>query len=134
MIRAAVLLGVILATCDAFSGFGGGPWIVREKASARVAQLAAKRLMLRMSSGQPDAGRGADEDIAAAYFRDKEAFQKQELEEAARPKKVFDQVDPTQEAWRAEKQRKKEEEEAAVEAKMAAWMKAAADKKAEEGA
>lgn len=91
-------------------------------------KLSSKAGILCMS-GQPDTGRGSDADVAAAYFREQEERKKKAEEEAAKPKKTLDFVDEGLEKWKAEKQAQKAEQDAAIEAKMAAWMKAAEEKK-----
>eukprot|EP00285_Hemiselmis_virescens_P010380 CAMPEP_0173380798 /NCGR_PEP_ID=MMETSP1356-20130122/3408_1 /TAXON_ID=77927 ORGANISM="Hemiselmis virescens, Strain PCC157" /NCGR_SAMPLE_ID=MMETSP1356 /ASSEMBLY_ACC=CAM_ASM_000847 /LENGTH=140 /DNA_ID=CAMNT_0014334505 /DNA_START=24 /DNA_END=446 /DNA_ORIENTATION=+ len=132
----AAIAASLFASADAFGGLGGPLGVLRTRQSASSAHVA---LQLRMSdrprsdSVQPDTGRGNEEDIAAAFFRDQEAQKVKEAEDALKPKRVFEEVDAEQEAWKAGKEKEKADQAAETEAKMQQWMKAAADKKAAEG-
>mmetsp|Transcript_39572 Transcript_39572/g.33421 ORF Transcript_39572/g.33421 Transcript_39572/m.33421 type:complete len:145 (+) Transcript_39572:58-492(+) len=83
---------------------------------------------------QAGSGRGNDADVAASYFAQKKKDEEATAAAAAAPKLSMDMSgDSEAAAWKLEKEQAKKEQEAATEAKMAMWMKAAADKKAAEG-
>mmetsp|Transcript_37769 Transcript_37769/g.92843 ORF Transcript_37769/g.92843 Transcript_37769/m.92843 type:complete len:129 (+) Transcript_37769:54-440(+) len=124
MIRIAFALVACAALADAFS----------HSSSPLTWRGPARTLCLRTNgglrmSGQPDVGRGSDADIAAAYFREQEDLKKKAEEDALKPKKTIDLVDEDLEKWKADKEAERAKQEADVEARMAAWMKAAEDKK-----
>ena len=83
---------------------------------------------------QAGTGRGSEADVAAEYFAQKKKAEEDAAAEALKPRVTIDMSgDAELMAWKEEKERERNEQQSAVEAKMAQWLAAAEAKKAAAG-